>query len=153
MLRAQNFTPEQLTDIQLVIDDIARANKVAEAARAARASARPTGRDVLAEEADEGTLRADKLNLLNRAYTLFRNVYMGAKDRLNPKIAAQLANMMYNNPDAAVAALKSEIARAQRKARPAGASRAMPAAYGAVYGGASTQAVDVLRPEEQEPQP
>jgi hypothetical protein len=108
---------------------------------------------VLAEEADEGTLRADKLNLLNRAYTLFRNVYMGAKDRLNPKIAAQLANMMYNNPDAAVAALKSEIARAQRKARPAGASRAMPAAYGAVYGGASTQAVDVLRPEEQEPQP
>jgi hypothetical protein len=153
MLRAQDFTPEQLTDIQLVIDDIARANKVAEAARAARASARPTGRDVLAEESDEGTLRADKLNLLNRAYTLFRNVYMGAKDRLNPKIAAQLANMMYNNPDAAVAALKAEVARAQRKARPAGVSRAMPAAYGATYGGASTQAVDVLRPEEQETQP
>jgi len=150
MLRAQNFTPEQLTDIQLVIDDIARANKVAEAARAARASARPTGRDVLEEEAETAPARINKLNLLDRFYTLFRNVYMGATDRINPKIAAQLANMMYNNPDAAVAALKSEVARAQRNARPAGVSRVMPAAYGAGYGKISE--VNVPRSEEQEPQ-
>jgi hypothetical protein len=150
MLRAQNFTPEQLTDIQLVIDDIARANKVAEAARAARASARPTGRDVLEEEAETAPARINKLNLLDRFYTLFRNVYMGATDRINPKIAAQLANMMYNNPDAAIAALKSEVARAQRNARPAGVSRVMPAAYGAGYGKISE--VNVPRSEEQEPQ-
>jgi hypothetical protein len=150
MLRAQNFTPEQLTDIQLVIDDIARANKVAEAARAARASARPTGRDVLEEEAETAPARINKLNLLDRFYTLFRNVYMGATDRINPKIAAQLANMMYNNPDAAIAALKSEVARAQRNARPAGVSRVMPAAYGAGYGKISE--VNVPRSEEQETQ-
>ncbi len=150
MLRAQNFTPEQLTDIQLVIDDIARANKVAEAARAARASARPTGRDVLEEEAETAPARINKLNLLDRLYTLFRNVYMGATDRINPKIAAQLANMMYNNPDAAIAALKSEVARAQRNARPAGVSRVMPAAYGAGYGKISE--VNVPRSEEQETQ-
>lgn len=150
VLRAQNFTPAQLTDIQLVIDDLARANKVAEAARAARASARPTGRDVLGEELEGGALRPDKLNLLNRGYTFFRNMYLGARDRLNPKISAQLANMIYNNPDAAVTALRNEIARAQRKAAPAGISRAAPAAYGAGYSGISSEVVDVLRPEEQE---
>lgn len=152
ILRAQNFTPAQLTDIQLVIDDLARANKVSEAARAARASARPSGRDVLGEELEGGAVRPDKLNLLNRGYTFFRNMYLGARDRLNPKISAQLANMIYNNPDAAVTALRNEIARAQRKARPAGVSRAAPAAYGAGYSGISSQVVDVLRPEEQQPQ-
>jgi hypothetical protein len=152
ILRAQNFTPAQLTDIQLVIDDLARANKVSEAARAARASARPSGRDVLGEELEGGTVRPDKLNLLNRGYTFFRNMYLGARDRLNPKISAQLANMIYNNPDAAVTALRNEIARAQRKARPAGVSRAAPAAYGAGYSAISSEVVDVLRPEEQQPQ-
>jgi hypothetical protein len=152
ILRAQNFTPAQLTDIQLVIDDLVRANKVSEAARAARASARPSGRDVLGEELEGGAVRPDKLNLLNRGYTFFRNMYLGARDRLNPKISAQLANMIYNNPDAAVTALRNEIARAQRKARPAGVSRAAPAAYGAGYSGISSQVVDVLRPEEQQPQ-
>jgi hypothetical protein len=151
ILRAQNFTPAQLTDIQLVIDDLARANKVSEAARAARASARPSGRDVLGEELEGGAVRPDKLNLLNRGYTFFRNMYLGARDRLNPKISAQLANMIYNNPDAAVTALRNEIARAQRKARPAGVSRAAPAAYGAGYSGISSEVVDVLRPEEQQP--
>lgn len=150
VLRAQNFTPAQLTDIQLVVDDLARANKVAEAARAARAATRPTGRDVLGEELEGGALRPDKLNLLNRGYTFFRNMYMGARDRLNPKISAQLANMIYNNPDAAITALRNEIARAQRKAAPAGISRAAPAAYGAGYSGISTQVVDVARPENQE---
>ncbi len=153
ILRAQNFTPAQLTDIQLVIDDLARANKVSEAARAARASARPSGRDVLGEELEGGTVRPDKLNLLNRGYTFFRNIYLGTRDRLNPKISAQLANMIYNNPDAAITALRNEIARAQRKARPAGVSRAAPAAYGAGYSGISSEVVDVLRPEDQELQP
>jgi hypothetical protein len=99
-----------------------------------------------------GAVRPDKLNLLNRGYTFFRNMYLGARDRLNPKISAQLANMIYNNPDAAVTALRNEIARAQRKARPAGVSRAAPAAYGAGYSGISSEVVDVLRPEEQPPQ-
>jgi hypothetical protein len=152
ILRAQNFTPAQLTDIQLVIDDLARANKVSEAARAARASARPSGRDVLGEELEGGTVRPDKLNLLNRGYTFFRNMYLGARDRLNPKISAQLANMIYNNPDAAVTALRNEIARAQRKAAPAGISRAAPGYYGAQSSAISSEVVDVLRPEEQQPQ-
>ena len=153
VLRAQNFTPAQLTDIQLVIDDLARSNKVDSAASAARRATRPTGRDILGEQIEESAFKVDKLNLLSRGYTMFRNVFLNVKDRLNPKIAAQLSNMVYNNPDAAVTALKNEIARAQQKVRPAGvASRAMPAAYGGLYSGASTQAVDVFRPESQENQ-
>jgi len=60
--------------------------------------------------------------------------------------------MLYNNPDEAIAALRSEIARVQRKAQPAGVSRAAPAAYGATYGGISTQVIDTpeLREQTQE---
>lgn len=153
MLRAQNFTPEQLTDLQLVIDDIARAKRVTAAANDARRAARPSGRDVLAEEAQGAPVRFDKLQILSRPYTVMRNVYIGLRDRLNPKVAAQLSHMIYNNPDAAIAALRSEMARASRTARPAGVSRALPAVQGAVQGGISTQVVDVLRsPEEQPPQ-
>lgn len=153
VLRAQNFTPDQLTDIQLVIDDIARAKRVAKAADDARRAARPTGRDVLAEEAELSPVQPAKMQLLDRTYTFMRNVYMGLRDRLNPKVAAQLSHMIYNNPDAAIAALRSEMARASRTARPAGVSRALPAVQGAVQGGVSTQVVDVLRsPEEQPPQ-
>lgn len=151
-LKAQNFTPEQLTDIQLVVDDIARAKRVAAAADDARRAARPTGRDVLAEEAELSPVQPAKMQLLDRTYTFFRNVYMGLRDRLNPKVAAQLTHMIYNNPDAAIAALRSEMARASRVARPAGVSRAMPALAGAQYGGISTQVVDVLRSPEEQPQ-
>jgi hypothetical protein len=151
VLRAQNFTPAQLTDIQLVIDDLARSNQVDEAARAARAATRPTGRDILGEQMEEGTLRVDKLNWLSRGYTMFRNVLLGTKDKLNPKIAAQLSNMVYNNPNAAITALRNEIARAQSKALPKiNKFRTVPATSGALYSGGSTQVVDVFRPESQE---
>jgi hypothetical protein len=151
LLRAQNFTPAQLTDIQLVIDDLARSNRVESAASAARKATRPTGRDILGEQIEESAFKVDKLNWLSRGYTIFRAVFTNIKDRLNPKIAAQLSNMVYNNPDAAITALKNEIARAQEKVLPAGfVSRAMPAAQGGLYSGASTQSVNVFRPESQE---
>jgi len=153
-LRSQNFTAAQLTDIKTVADDIRRAQQVAAAAQRARAATRPTGRDILGEEAEEGTLRPDRLNLLNRAYTLFRNVYMGVRDRLNPKISAQLANMIYKNPDAAITALEAEIARAQRgRVRmPAGpAAGVAPAAYGAGYSTLMQKAIEneALRPTQE----
>jgi hypothetical protein len=134
-----------------VIDDLARSNRVESAASAARKATRPTGRDILGEEIEESAFKVDKLNLLSRGYTVFRNVFTNIKDRLNPKIAAQLSNMVYNNPDAAITALKNEIARAQEKVLPAGfVSRAMPAASGGLSSGASTQSVNVFRPESQE---
>ena len=148
-IQTQNFTPQQLTDIQLVVDDIARAKQVEAAAARGRAAPRPTGRAPIEEEAEQSTVRPEKWALLNRTYTILRNVYLGTREELNPKIAARLATMIYNNPDEAVKALRAEVARAQRKARPAGVSRAAPAAYGATYGGVSTQ---VLPRAEESPQ-
>jgi hypothetical protein len=149
-LRSANFTPEQLTDMQLVLDDLARAKKVEEAARAARQAAAPSGRDILSEEAEGATSRVDKMNLLRRWYTVARNVYVGIKEQMNPRIAARLANMLYNNPEEAATALRAEIARVQKKARPSTLGRAVPAVSGALGAGASTQVVDVLRPEQPE---
>jgi hypothetical protein len=149
-LRAQDFTPQQLTDIQLVIDDLDRARRVAAAAQEARAATSPTGRDILGEEGQVAAVRPDRLQLLDRTYTFLRNIYTGARDRLNPRIAARLANMLYNNPEEAIIALRNEAARTQRKARPAGVSRALPAAYGATYGGISTQVIE--RAPDQENQ-
>jgi hypothetical protein len=149
-LRSANFTPDQLTDMQLVLDDLARAKKVEEAARAARQAAAPSGRDILSEEAEGATSRFDKMNFLQRWYTVARNLYVGLKEQLNPRIAARLANMLYNNPEEAAAALRAEIARVQKKARPSTLGRAVPAVSGALGAGASTQTVDVLRPEQPE---
>ena len=152
VIRGQNFTPQQLTNIQLVLDDVSRIRQTEQAAQSARAAVEPTGGKVLEEQAETSAFRPDRLQLLDRYYTLLRNVFVGARDRLNPKVSAKLANMLYNNPDEAIAALRSEIARVQRKAQPAGVSRAAPAAYGATYGGISTQVIDTpeLREQTQE---
>ncbi|MCA3160492.1 MAG: hypothetical protein ING31_13080 [Burkholderiales bacterium] len=150
-LRSANFTPEQLPDMQLVLDDLARARKVEEAARAARQAAAPSGRDILSEEAEGATSRFDKMSFLQRWYTVARNVYVSLKEQLNPRIAARLANMLYNNPEEAATALRAEIARVQKKARPSTIGRAVPAVSGSMGAGASTQAVDTSLPEQPEP--
>lgn len=139
-------TPDQLTDIKLVVEDLKRANQVAEAARQARRSAKPSGTDVLREQAEGAPLQPDRLQLLNRAYTIFRNVFVGARDRLNPRISAKLANMIYNNPDEAIKVIEDQIAKAQKAQRPARISRAVPPALGAAGAGISREAIDT---EEQ----
>lgn len=150
-IKQQNFTPEQLTSIQLVLDDLQRARRVTAAAGVGREAPTPTGTKILEEQAKESPLQIDRMNLLSRAYTVIRNVYTSARDRINPAIAAKLSNMLYNNPDAAVQALRNEVARSLRQAAPAGPiRRAIPAAQGATSAGISTQTFDVLRsPEEQ----
>lgn len=149
LLEAQNYTLEQLTNIQLVLDDLQRARRVASAADDARKSARPSGKDVFEEEAEGAPFRPDRLNLLNRPYTLFRNTYLSLQDRMSPRVAAELANMIYYNPDAAARALQAQIRRAQRVARPAGISRLSPAATGAQAAGYSSTMEFVPAPESE----
>lgn len=151
-IRQQDFTPEQLTNLQLVLDDVQRARQVAAAAGVGRKAPTPTGSKILEEQAKASTVQVDRLNLLDRYYTVIRNVYTSARDRINPAIAARLATMMYNNPEKAAQALRNEVARSLKKAGPAGpVRRALPAAYGAGYSGISSETVDVLRsPEEQQ---
>lgn len=151
-IRQQDFTPEQLTSLQSVLDDVQRARQVAAAAGVGRKAPTPTGSKILEEQAKASTVQVDRLNLLDRYYTVIRNVYTSARDRINPAIAARLATMMYNNPEKAAQALRNEVARSLKKAGPAGpVRRALPATYGAGYSGISSETVDVLRsPEEQQ---
>jgi hypothetical protein len=151
-IQQQNFTPEQLTSLQSVLDDLERARRVAAAAGVGRKAPTPTGSKILEEQAKTSAVQVDRLNLLDRYYTVIRNVYTSARDRINPAIAARLATMMYNNPEKAAQALRNEVARSLKKAGPAGpVRRALPAAYGAGYSGISSETVDVLRsPEEQQ---
>lgn len=145
-----NYTPEQLTDLQLVIDDVRRAKAVASAASEGKKSPEPSGRDVFEEEGRRAPFRPDKLNLLSVPYTFFRNTYLSLQDRVSPKVAAELSHMIYNNPEAAIAALQNEIRQAQRVARPAGITRIAPAVSGVQSGGFSS----TIQPaEEPEPQP
>ena len=152
LLRKQDYTPEQLTNLQVVVNDIERAKRIAAAAADARKSPKPSGRDVFEEEAEGAPFRPDRLNLLNRAYTLFRNTYLSLQDRMSPKVAAELSNMIYNHPEAAVKALQEEVRRAQRVAKPAGLSRIAPVTSGIQAGGLSStmQFVPEPQPEPQQ---
>jgi len=151
-INAQNFTPDQLTNMQLVLDDLMRARQVAEAARVGTKAPSPTGRKILEEQAAQSPSQLDRMALLDRFYTVIRNTYVSARDRINPRISAQLANMLYNNPQKAAEVLRKQIAEAQKKAQPANLRRVIPAAQGAISSGISTQNIDVFRsPEEQEP--
>ena len=145
-IQSLNATPQQLTDIQLVVDDLRRANQVAEAARQARKSAKPSGTRVLEEQAEGAPAQFDKMQLLSRTYTVIRNTFISARDRINPRIAAKLSNMIYNNPDEAIRVLEDQIAKAQKTQRPARISRAVPPALGATGAGLSREAIDT---EEQ----
>ena len=151
-VNAQNFTPDQLTNMQLVLDDLMRARQVEAAARVGTKAPSPTGRKILEEQAAQSPSQLDRMALLDRFYTVIRNTYVSARDRINPRISAQLANMLYNNPQKAAEVLRKQIAEAQKKAQPANLRRAIPAAQGAISSGISTQNIDVFRsPEEQEP--
>jgi hypothetical protein len=152
LLRKQDYTPEQLTNLQVVVNDIERAKRIAAAAADARKSPKPSGRDVFEEEAEGAPFRPDKINLLDRTYTIFRNTYLSLQDRMSPKVAAELSNMIYNHPEAAVKALQEEVRRAQRVAKPAGLSRIAPVTSGIQAGGLSStmQFVPEPQPEPQQ---
>ena len=145
-IQSLKATPDQLTDIKLVVEDLKRANQVAEAARQARKSAKPSGTRVLEEQAEGAPAQFDKMQLLSRTYTLFRNTFISARDRINPRISARLANMLYNNPDEAIKVIEDQIAKAQKAQRPARIGRAVPPALGATGAGISREAIDT---EEQ----
>jgi hypothetical protein len=132
----KKFTPEQLTDLSLVADDIERIARTQRAATFGRAAETPdVGR--LIEESAEGQgakFQPQKIpsltlwrSALNRAQTVL-------EDKLNRKARVELAAIIYNNPEAAAQALRNAATRAAPKA-PSRATTAIPAAAaGAVAG-------------------
>jgi hypothetical protein len=111
---SQNYTPEQLTDLQLVANDLRRARQVETNARFGSQVGTPNP-EKLASEAAAGAAvsAAGAPTMLSTEYTVARQVWKQLEGRVNARTAAVLARWMYQNPDAAIEQLTKAQARAK----------------------------------------
>jgi hypothetical protein len=111
---SQNYTPEQLTDLQVVANDLRRAKQVEANARFGSQVGTPSP-EKLATEAAAGAAvsAAGAPTMLSTEYTLARQVWKQLEGRVNARTAAVLARWMYGNPDAAIEQLIKAQARAK----------------------------------------
>jgi len=132
----QKFTPEQLTALQPVVDDLLRMKQAQEATRAGIQVATPNARALLTEVGDEGVARAPlRAKYMSTIATAVRNTFEGLESALNRKVNAELAAILYNNPEAAAKAIENALARSQRATRAAGVSKVVPAVAGGMAAG------------------
>jgi len=125
------FTPQQLTALQPVVDDLLRMKQAQEATRAGIQVATPNARALLTEVGDEGALRGPlRAKYMSTIATAIRNTFEGLESALNRKVNAELAVILYNNPEAAAKAIENALARSQRATRAAGVSKVVPAVAG-----------------------
>lgn len=128
----QKFTPEQLTALQPVIDDVKRMRRMAEAAGAGREVATPRV-GALVEQAGQETAAAQpqRIQFLSTFASIIRNAFDSIEQRINRKVNAELAHIIYNNPDSVEAYLTRAMQRSRAAAQPAGMVRGgVPAAAG-----------------------
>ena len=77
---------------------------------------------------------------MNTAMNALVRTFTNIEQRVNRKVNAELARVIYENPESAITAINNAIARAERAQRPAGMGRRVaPAAAGAVGGMAGEQ--------------
>ena len=129
--RTQSFTPQQLTDLTLVAQDLKRAARAEALARQGTKVAAPDVAELASEAAQERALSAQRFpQLLNRVATFARNTWVNLEGRINRRAAAELVTLMHTNPDAAIAALERAQARATAQAKgPGPISRAAAQAF------------------------
>ena len=110
-----NYTPQQLTDLQLVANDIRRARQVETNARFGSQVGTPNPEKIATEAASNVAVSAAGApTMLSTEYTVARQVWKQLEGRVNARTAAKLAHWMYENPDAAITALEKAQLRAQR---------------------------------------
>lgn len=121
------FSDAELTDLALVAEDIRRGKTVEE--MAATGSRPGPAYKAASEAAGEVGVAAEQLpGLTDRFYAVGRNIMKRVQARINRKSAAQLAYVMYTNPDAAVALINEALARKAKSTRPARDLRGVTAA-------------------------
>jgi hypothetical protein len=109
------FTDAQLHDLNLVAQDIKRGKEVdALANRGQQAAAPNAGK--LGTETGAGALGEVSVGSLNPKIIAARNAYKILAGNVNKKVAAELARVMYTNPDAAIAMLQDAAKRQKAKA-------------------------------------
>jgi hypothetical protein len=131
----QKFTPEQLTALQPVIDDVRRMRRMAEAAGAGREVATPRV-GALVEQAGQETAAAQpqRIQFLSTFASIIRNAFDSIEQRINRKVNAELAHIIYNNPDAVEKYLTRAAQRGRAAVQPAGVVRGAVAPAAGVLG-------------------
>ena len=114
----QNLSGNELTALETVARDIKRMRDVEGMAKFGSKSAKPLVSDIAGEEAGAGVVQPQKIQTLNRLFSFVRNVYMGVRERVNQKAAAELTVLMYKDPDAAIKALQDAMLRKQAGTKP-----------------------------------
>jgi hypothetical protein len=144
-----NLTLPQLRALLTVAEsDIARIKRIDEAAR--RGGATPRVGMITREVAEAGAPAAAVTpnSSMNTAMNALVRTFTNIEQRVNRKVNAELARVIYENPESAITAINNAIARAERAQRPAGMTRrAAPAAAGAVGGMAGEQVRQQYQPE------
>ena len=144
-----NLTLPQLRALLTVAEsDIARIKRIDEPAR--RGGATPRVGMITREVAEAGAPAAAVTpnSSMNTAMNALVRTFTNIEQRVNRKVNAELARVIYENPESAITAINNAIARAERAKRPAGMTRrAAPAAAGAVGGMAGEQVRQQYQPE------
>jgi hypothetical protein len=147
-----NLTLPQLRALLTVAEsDIARIKRIDEAAR--RGGATPRVGMITREVAEAGAPAAAVTpnSSMNTAMNALVRTFTNIEQRVNRKVNAELARVIYENPESAITAINNAIARAERAQRPAGMGRRVaPAAAGAVGGMAGEQVRQQYQSEPQQ---
>lgn len=104
----KNFTQEELTSLQRVAEDIKRMQNITKLASQGAASPSPVVGKLGTEALQEAGASATQApSVLKTTVTVAKNVWGRLEGRINRKAATILADYMYRDPDAALAALKA----------------------------------------------
>jgi len=129
--------------LKVAQDDIARIRAVDQLA--SRAGATPRVGQITRDVTEEPIAAMPSSSMSVSMNAIVRTL-ANMEQRINRKVNAELARIIYNNPEAATVAIQNAIRRAERAAQPAGVTRAAPAAVGAM--GEKTREV-TFPPESQ----
>jgi len=130
IINRANLTLPQLQGVLKVAqDDIARIRAVDQLA--SRAGATPRVGQITRDVTEEPIAAMPSSSMSVSMNAIVRTL-ANMEQRINRKVNAELARIIYNNPEAATVAIQNAIRRAERAAQPAGVTRAAPAAVGAM---------------------
>ena len=107
------LTPTQFDSLATVARDIARARKAGGLADIGAAAPAPKPGKLASEATEEEGVRVP--NWFSNAATTARAVWAGLENKINKKVAGELTNFMYRDPDAAIAAIERARQRTETR--------------------------------------
>lgn len=111
---AKRLTPAEIESLKLVAADIKRADEVAALAGITQAPT-PRAARIATEAREESGVKTPAY--LENGVATARAIWASLEGRMNKKVAAELTNFMYRDPDAAIAALDAaQKTKASRQA-------------------------------------